>query len=187
MSATPPWRLPRPTSTRFRSSRLPKRSPPSRGCAVARKSGAKCAASPSSMTSAITRPRCGKHSTACASATRGGGSGRFRTAQQHDPARGFPKGPAGGVCRWPTGVFVAQVAKLEQIPEQERLHPEQVVADINNAGVPAYYEPDADAIVAKLNPLLKPGDVVIVFSNGGFGGIHQKLAGAALKGCLPAA
>jgi UDP-N-acetylmuramate: L-alanyl-gamma-D-glutamyl-meso-diaminopimelate ligase len=73
------------------------------------------------------------------------------------------------------GVFVAQVAALEQIPAQERLHPEQVVADINAAGVPAYYEPDATAIVAKLNPMLKPGDVVVVFSNGGFGGIHQKL------------
>jgi UDP-N-acetylmuramate: L-alanyl-gamma-D-glutamyl-meso-diaminopimelate ligase len=73
------------------------------------------------------------------------------------------------------GVFVAQVAALEQIPVNERLHPEQVVADINASGVPAYYEPDADAILAKLNPLLKPGDVVVVFSNGGFGGIHQKL------------
>jgi UDP-N-acetylmuramate: L-alanyl-gamma-D-glutamyl-meso-diaminopimelate ligase len=73
------------------------------------------------------------------------------------------------------GVFVAQVAALEQIPAAERLHPEQVVADIAAAGVPAYYEPDADAIVAKLKPLLLPGDVVIVFSNGGFGGIHQKL------------
>jgi UDP-N-acetylmuramate: L-alanyl-gamma-D-glutamyl-meso-diaminopimelate ligase len=73
------------------------------------------------------------------------------------------------------GVFVAQVAALEQIPADERLHPEQVVADINAAGIPAYYEPDAAAIVAKLNPLLKPGDVVVVFSNGGFGGIHQKL------------
>jgi UDP-N-acetylmuramate: L-alanyl-gamma-D-glutamyl-meso-diaminopimelate ligase len=73
------------------------------------------------------------------------------------------------------GVFVAQVAALEQIPPSERLHPEQVVADIQAAGVPAFYEPDADAIVARLNPLLKPGDVVVVFSNGGFGGIHQKL------------
>jgi len=73
------------------------------------------------------------------------------------------------------GVFVAQVAALEQIPVHERLHPEQVVADINAAGVPAYYERDADAIVARLNPMLKPGDVVVVFSNGGFGGIHQKL------------
>jgi UDP-N-acetylmuramate: L-alanyl-gamma-D-glutamyl-meso-diaminopimelate ligase len=73
------------------------------------------------------------------------------------------------------GVFVAQVAALEQIPAEERLHPEQVVADINAAGVPAYYEADADAIVARLNPLLREGDVVVVFSNGGFGGIHQKL------------
>jgi UDP-N-acetylmuramate: L-alanyl-gamma-D-glutamyl-meso-diaminopimelate ligase len=73
------------------------------------------------------------------------------------------------------GVFVAQVAALEQIPAAERLHPEQVVADIKAAGVPAYYEPDADAIVARLKPLLKEGDVVVVFSNGGFGGIHQKL------------
>jgi UDP-N-acetylmuramate: L-alanyl-gamma-D-glutamyl-meso-diaminopimelate ligase len=73
------------------------------------------------------------------------------------------------------GVFVAQVVALEQIPAHERLNPEQVVADINAAGVQAYYEPDATAIVVKLNPLLKPGDVVVVFSNGGFGGIHQKL------------
>jgi len=73
------------------------------------------------------------------------------------------------------GVFVAQVAALEQIPAAERLHPEQVVADIAARGIPAYYEPDADAIVARLKPLLLPGDVVIVFSNGGFGGIHQKL------------
>jgi UDP-N-acetylmuramate: L-alanyl-gamma-D-glutamyl-meso-diaminopimelate ligase len=73
------------------------------------------------------------------------------------------------------GVFVAQVAALEQIPASDRLHPEQVVADIKAAGVPAFYEPDAAAIVARLNPLLKAGDVVVVFSNGGFGGIHQKL------------
>ncbi len=73
------------------------------------------------------------------------------------------------------GVFVAQVAALEQIPASERLHPEQVVADIKATGIPAFYEPDATAIVEKLNPMLKPGDIVVVFSNGGFGGIHQKL------------
>ena len=73
------------------------------------------------------------------------------------------------------GVFVAEVAALEQIPAEERLNPEQVVADIKAAGVQAFYEPHADAIVAKLNHLLRSGDVVVVFSNGGFGGIHQKL------------
>ncbi len=39
------------------------------------------------------------------------------------------------------GVFVAQVAALEQIPVNERLHPEQVVADINKAGVQAIMSP----------------------------------------------
>lgn len=73
------------------------------------------------------------------------------------------------------GVFVAQVAKLEQIPPHERLNPEKVVADIAAKGIPAHYEADADAIVAKLEPLIQPTDVIIVFSNGGFGGIHKKL------------
>ena len=76
---------------------------------------------------------------------------------------------------WPTAFSWRKSPRWNKSPSQERLNPEQVVADINAAGVPAYYEPDATAIVAKLSPLLKPGDVVVVFSNGGFGGIHQKL------------
>ena len=54
----------------------------------------------------------------------------------------------------PTASSWRKSRRWEQIPVNERLHPEQVVADINAAGVPAYYEPDANAIVAKLNPLL---------------------------------
>jgi UDP-N-acetylmuramate: L-alanyl-gamma-D-glutamyl-meso-diaminopimelate ligase len=76
------------------------------------------------------------------------------------------------------GVFVAQVAKLEQIPADQRLNPEKVVADLNARGIPAYYEPDATAIVSKLVPQLQTGDVVVVFSNGGFDGIQQKLLSA---------
>jgi UDP-N-acetylmuramate: L-alanyl-gamma-D-glutamyl-meso-diaminopimelate ligase len=73
------------------------------------------------------------------------------------------------------GVFIAQVAKLEQIPEKERLNPEKVVAAIAKAGRPAFYEQDADAIVGRIVPLLQPNDVVAVFSNGGFDNIHEKL------------
>jgi UDP-N-acetylmuramate: L-alanyl-gamma-D-glutamyl-meso-diaminopimelate ligase len=35
--------------------------------------------------------------------------------------------------------------------------------------------PGADEIVAHLFPQLREGDVVAVMSNGGFGGIHDKL------------
>jgi UDP-N-acetylmuramate: L-alanyl-gamma-D-glutamyl-meso-diaminopimelate ligase len=73
------------------------------------------------------------------------------------------------------GVFLAQVARLDQLPESDRLNPEQVVADIAASGKPAFYEPTASDIVDKLKPLAQPGDVVVVFSNGGFDGIHQKL------------
>jgi UDP-N-acetylmuramate: L-alanyl-gamma-D-glutamyl-meso-diaminopimelate ligase len=73
------------------------------------------------------------------------------------------------------GVFIAQVARLEQIPEAERLHPEAVIKEIAQAGRPAFYERNADAIVDRITPLLKPNDVVAVFSNGGFDNIHEKL------------
>src|SRR5256886_5968220 len=53
------------------------------------------------------------------------------------------------------GVFIAQVAKLEQIPEEERLNPERVVAALARAGRPAFYEQDADAIVDRIVPLLR--------------------------------
>jgi UDP-N-acetylmuramate: L-alanyl-gamma-D-glutamyl-meso-diaminopimelate ligase len=73
------------------------------------------------------------------------------------------------------GVFMAQVAKSEQIPESERLNPELVVDDIARSGRPAFYEKDASAIVDRIAPLLQPKDVVVVFSNGGFDNIHEKL------------
>ena len=48
------------------------------------------------------------------------------------------------------GVILAKVAKLEQIPEGERLDPERVIADIAASGRPAFYEPDAEQIIARL-------------------------------------
>ncbi len=73
------------------------------------------------------------------------------------------------------GVLMAQVAKLEQIPEKERLNPKAVVDSIAEAGRPAFYEKDAAAIVDRIVPILRAKDVVVVFSNGGFDNIHEKL------------
>ncbi len=70
------------------------------------------------------------------------------------------------------GVFLSQVARLEQIAEGERLNPEAVIQAIADSGRPAFYEEGAAQIVDRLVPLLKPDDVVVVFSNGGFEGIH---------------
>jgi UDP-N-acetylmuramate: L-alanyl-gamma-D-glutamyl-meso-diaminopimelate ligase len=73
------------------------------------------------------------------------------------------------------GVFVARVDRLQELPESERLNPDQIVAELRARGKPAAYAAGADEIVAELTPQLRRGDVVGVFSNGGFGGIHDKL------------
>src|SRR6266576_2547524 len=73
------------------------------------------------------------------------------------------------------GVFIVQVARLEQIPEAERLHPEEMVKEISKGRRPAFYEKNADAIVDRIIPLLEERDIVAVFSNGGFDNIHEKL------------
>ena len=89
-----------------------------------------------------------------------------RAVFQHDLPKAFTQAD---------GVFIAQVARLDQLPEDQRLDPERVVADIAAQGKPSFYEPTADAIVEKLQPLTQSGDVIVVFSNGGFDGIHKKL------------
>ncbi len=51
----------------------------------------------------------------------------------------------------------------------------ELVHDIEMQGKPALSFPDADSIVEHLAPELKAGDVVAIMSNGGFGGIHDKI------------
>ena len=76
------------------------------------------------------------------------------------------------------GVFISQIARLEQIPEADRLDPAAVVNAIAESGRPAFYEADVAHILDRLVPLLKARDVVVIFSNGGFDGIHGKLLAA---------
>jgi UDP-N-acetylmuramate: L-alanyl-gamma-D-glutamyl-meso-diaminopimelate ligase len=72
-------------------------------------------------------------------------------------------------------VVVSEVARLEQVTAEERLNPEKLMQDLKAAGKDAAYLPDVDAIVTHIAKGAQGGDVVVVFSNGGFGGIHGKL------------
>jgi UDP-N-acetylmuramate: L-alanyl-gamma-D-glutamyl-meso-diaminopimelate ligase len=49
---------------------------------------------------------------------------------------------------------------------------------LNTNGKTAKELKDADAIVRDLAPRARERDVVLIMSNGGFGGIHQKLLDA---------
>jgi UDP-N-acetylmuramate: L-alanyl-gamma-D-glutamyl-meso-diaminopimelate ligase len=72
-------------------------------------------------------------------------------------------------------VVIAAIFKSEAIPEDERLHPELVIQELQQAGIPAQLLPTADAIVDAIAPTLREGDVVAILSNGGFDGIYEKL------------
>jgi UDP-N-acetylmuramate: L-alanyl-gamma-D-glutamyl-meso-diaminopimelate ligase len=72
-------------------------------------------------------------------------------------------------------VVVAQVARLGLLKEDERLDPEKLMRDIKACGRHAAYLPDAPSIVEHVVAEARTGDVVCVFSNGGFGGIHGLL------------
>jgi UDP-N-acetylmuramate: L-alanyl-gamma-D-glutamyl-meso-diaminopimelate ligase len=72
-------------------------------------------------------------------------------------------------------VIVAAIFKSQSIPEAERLDLSKVVADIQKSGKRGRILADADAIVSTIAPELRDGDVVAILSNGGFGGIYEKL------------
>jgi UDP-N-acetylmuramate: L-alanyl-gamma-D-glutamyl-meso-diaminopimelate ligase len=72
-------------------------------------------------------------------------------------------------------VVLAGVYQQQRIPEPERLNPEEVVRALHEAGTEAELFSDVDVIVNSIAPLLQPGDVVAILSNGGFDGIYEKL------------
>src|SRR5208337_847212 len=72
-------------------------------------------------------------------------------------------------------VILASIFKSEAIPENERLNPAAVVSELNGTGRHARLLDTADTIVESIAPELREGDVVTILSNGGFGGIYEKL------------
>jgi UDP-N-acetylmuramate: L-alanyl-gamma-D-glutamyl-meso-diaminopimelate ligase len=72
-------------------------------------------------------------------------------------------------------VVLAGVYQQQRIAEDERLHPEDVVRALNDAGTTATLCPDVESILDEIVPKLEAGDVVAILSNGGFGGIYEKL------------
>jgi UDP-N-acetylmuramate: L-alanyl-gamma-D-glutamyl-meso-diaminopimelate ligase len=101
---------------------------------------------------------------------------RSYTAQrkefQDDYARAF-----GGADE----IVFASLFRPERYTKETALDLGQLVRDLGGSGKTARELKDADAIVADLAPRLQSRDVVLIMSNGGFGGIHEKLL-RALRG-----
>jgi UDP-N-acetylmuramate: L-alanyl-gamma-D-glutamyl-meso-diaminopimelate ligase len=71
-------------------------------------------------------------------------------------------------------VVIASIFR-SSLPEHERLSEDQLVADLARGGTSARHLPDVATIVSEVAGAAKPGDLIVVMSNGGFGGIHRKL------------
>jgi UDP-N-acetylmuramate: L-alanyl-gamma-D-glutamyl-meso-diaminopimelate ligase len=73
------------------------------------------------------------------------------------------------------GALMAPVDRPERFGAGEALDVPKLVAELTAAGHPSYAESGPDSIVERLKEISQPGDVVAVFSSGGFGGIYAKL------------
>jgi UDP-N-acetylmuramate: L-alanyl-gamma-D-glutamyl-meso-diaminopimelate ligase len=74
-------------------------------------------------------------------------------------------------------VVLASVFR-SSLPESERLSEVRLVEDLTRQNVRARHLPSVEAIVEAVSKEARDGDLVVVMSNGGFGGIHQKLVAA---------
>ena len=72
-------------------------------------------------------------------------------------------------------VVVAEPYDTSGIPPEARLDAGQLVIDMQVRGVDALCLPDAETIARTIAARAHPMDVVAVLSNGGFGGLHQRL------------
>lgn len=72
-------------------------------------------------------------------------------------------------------VFIAPVFSPEGIEKNMRFDPQQLVADLKGQGADAKTAPDTDTLLENLVAAAKPGDVMVLMSNGSFNGLHEKL------------
>ncbi|MFQ5877515.1 MAG: UDP-N-acetylmuramate:L-alanyl-gamma-D-glutamyl-meso-diaminopimelate ligase [Acidobacteriota bacterium] len=75
-------------------------------------------------------------------------------------------------------IVIAAVDHPERAPEGQRFSSERLVADLRARGKRAHYIPGVERIVARVAREAERDDVVLVMSNGAFGGIHGRLLAA---------
>jgi UDP-N-acetylmuramate: L-alanyl-gamma-D-glutamyl-meso-diaminopimelate ligase len=75
-------------------------------------------------------------------------------------------------------IVLAGLFHPDRYTEETAIHPVEMVERWRAGGKTADFIPTANEIVHRLVPELAGGEVVLVMSNGGFGGIHAKLLAA---------
>jgi len=100
-----------------------------------------------------------------------------RKTFQHEFAEAFKHADA---------LVVGRPHDQSKIPESERFDPRQLALEVHQGGVKATYIPEVADIVRHLTDEAHPGDVVVIFSSGSFGGLHDQLLAACGDPVTPA-
>ena len=72
-------------------------------------------------------------------------------------------------------IIIAGVYNQNLLDDEIRFSPQRVIDTLRNNDKEAFYIEKVDDIITHLVTNLKTGDIVLIMSNGGFGGIHGKL------------
>ncbi|HJZ67620.1 MAG TPA: UDP-N-acetylmuramate:L-alanyl-gamma-D-glutamyl-meso-diaminopimelate ligase [Blastocatellia bacterium] len=75
-------------------------------------------------------------------------------------------------------IILARLFHPERYTAETAISPTEMIESLRARGLDAHYIPTPDDIVSGLTPRLKNKELVVIMSNGSFGGIHQKLLNA---------
>lgn len=71
--------------------------------------------------------------------------------------------------------YIAEPFNIQGIQEAERFSSKKLVSDLKSSGVVAQVCSSTEDIVHEVQKNARPGDIVVIMSNGGFDGIYEKL------------
>jgi UDP-N-acetylmuramate: L-alanyl-gamma-D-glutamyl-meso-diaminopimelate ligase len=75
-------------------------------------------------------------------------------------------------------VWLGPIHRADSIPAAERLDREWIARSLTDNGVEGHFTDDVDALVSHVRETCREGDIVLILSNGAFGGIYGKLRAA---------
>jgi UDP-N-acetylmuramate: L-alanyl-gamma-D-glutamyl-meso-diaminopimelate ligase len=78
-------------------------------------------------------------------------------------------------------IAIPALYRPEKVPESERLDVCRVVDDLRALGRAAWNLESVEGIIEQVCAEARPGDYIVILSNGGFGGIYEKLPAALAK------
>jgi UDP-N-acetylmuramate: L-alanyl-gamma-D-glutamyl-meso-diaminopimelate ligase len=78
-------------------------------------------------------------------------------------------------------IIIARLFHPERYTRETAISPSEMLEHLQTRGRDAYYIESPDEIVAHLAPRLKGNEILVIMSNGSFGGIHDKMLNALLS------